>query len=72
MSPSTHQSGAGEGSLSWVEKIALRMDEQTAVACIRGIESEDRARRVLGLVNEHGVSDARKDVVVGRVTELAD
>ena len=72
MTPSVHQSGESGGCVSWEEKIATRMDERTAVACIRGIRDEDRARRVLGLVSEHGVVDDRKGCVVEKVRELSD
>lgn len=72
MSPSPFQSGNDEGSLSWEEKIVLRMDESTALACIRGIQSEERARKVLGLVNEYGVGGRVKAGVVERVRELSD
>jgi len=70
--PSEHSSGASGGeSKSWERKIATEFDETTAIACIKGIRSEERAREVLGLINEHGVSDGRKSVVVGVVGELA-
>ena len=72
MTPSVHQSGESGGVVSWEEKIATRMDERTAVAGIKGIRREDRARRVLGLVNEHGVRDGRRECVVEKVRELSD
>lgn len=65
-------SASDTGVLSWEEKIARRMDEATAVACIKGIRDEECARRVLGLVNEHGVVDGRKERVVEKVRELSD
>jgi hypothetical protein len=70
--PSTHQSGDSGESVSWERKIATEFDEMTAVACVRGIRSEERARRVLGLVNEHGVRDGRRECVVEKVRELSD
>jgi hypothetical protein len=72
MTPSVHQSGESSSVVSWEEKIARRMDERTAVACIKGIRREGRARRVLGLVNEYGVVDDRKERVVEKVRELSD
>jgi hypothetical protein len=72
MTPSVHQSGESGGCVSWEEKVATRMDERTAVACIKGIRREERARTVLGLVNEYGVVDGRKGCVVGKVRELSD
>jgi hypothetical protein len=72
MTPSVHQSGEGSGGVSWERKVAVEFDEMTAVACIKGIRREGRARRVLGLVNEHGVRDGRKARVVEKVRELSD
>lgn len=64
--PSAGEGGAG----SWEERIAVTMDESTAIACIRGIQSEERARKVLGIVNREGVGDGRKSRVVERIGEL--
>jgi hypothetical protein len=70
--PSKHSVGNSDESVSWERKIATEMDETTAIACIRGIRSEERARRVLGLCNEHGVGGSRKEVVVEWIGELSE
>lgn len=70
--PSTFQSGNDSESVSWERKVATEFDEETAIACIRGIRCEERARRVLGLCNEFGVGGGRKEWVVERIGELSE